>query len=157
MTDLALIRQALPDLVEQLLADGELDDMDLAVLHDAMVAQANATKEAKASVALAHLHDEPHGPVVTLEPVALEAYLAAPEWRTVEVDGQFAEEQVPAAERVPELVDASGLVCHDCGRALVADVSEARVLVCPTIHGKRPPYLVPTHPDGAVECGRAAA
>lgn len=134
MPDLALIRMALPDLVAQLLEDGELDDMDLALIHDAMVAQATATKEAKAATSLAHVHEEPHAPLVTLIPVE---GLDEAQW--------------------PEHVDASGLVCHDCGRELVSDAGTTRVLVCPSLHGKRPQGMAPSEPDGAVECGRRAA
>lgn len=53
----------------------------------------------------------------------------------------------------PETVDASGLVCHDCGRELMADVYYQRILVCQRVHGHRPTELVPKHSDGAVECG----
>lgn len=56
----------------------------------------------------------------------------------------------------PETVDASDVVCHDCGGALVSDRGDLRILVCPDLHGLRPRDLVPTQPDGAVECGRKA-
>ena len=56
----------------------------------------------------------------------------------------------------PEDVNANALICHDCRRDLVADSTFQRVLVCPTLHGRRPPGMAPTNPDGAVECGHAA-
>lgn len=55
----------------------------------------------------------------------------------------------------PHTADAVGLACCDCRRGLVADVTELRVLVCPTLHGRRPRDMVPVETEGAVECGRA--
>jgi len=131
--ELATIRQVLPELVDQLLEDGELDDMDLAILHDAMVSAANAANAAKDATAAAHVHDVAHRPVITRVPTE---GLDEDQW--------------------PESVDASGVVCHDCGRELISDAGTTRILVCPRIHGKRPSHLAPTDPDGAVECGRPA-
>jgi hypothetical protein len=54
----------------------------------------------------------------------------------------------------PESVHADDVVCHDCGRELVADVTYERVLVCQKVHGHRPTEMVPKNPDGAVECGQ---
>ena len=146
------VRTALSDLVEKLSADGDLSDEDLALIHDAAVAQATAVQEAKRWAELAHVHDEPHRPVVTLDGDALLAYLAAPDF-TEGPDGALG--MVPPDQRVPEHVDASGVICHDCGRDLVADAGTTRVLVCPSLHGRRPGDMVPTDPDGALECGRA--
>ena len=119
MTD---IRASLADLVARLSADGDLDDLDLALIHDAAVAEANARQQAKKATERAHIHDVPHRPVITVY-----------NWG--------------------EDVDASGIVCHDCGRELVSDAGTTRVLVCPRIHGNRSPTMLPDDPDGAVECG----
>lgn len=123
-------RAALPDLIARLLADGELDDDDLALIHDATVGAAQARQEAKRLMQTAHVHDVPHAPAVTLVPY-----------------------DTGARSGMREDVDASGIVCHDCGSGLVADTRHARVLVCPSLHDRRVP-LTPTEPDGAVECGR---
>lgn len=144
-------RTALAELVAKLSEDGDLSEDDLRQIHDAAVAQTNAIVEAKAWADLAHIHDEPHLPVVTLEEEALKAYLVDPEHR--EVEGR--REMVPPDERVPELVDASAVICHDCHRGLVSDIGDAPLLVCPTLHGRRPAHLVPGRGQ-AVECGRAA-
>lgn len=117
------IRDRLATLVAELAADGELSDADLAAIHDAAVSQTLAIKDAAAWREKAHLHEEPHVPVITLD-----------------ADGG-------------EETDASGVRCHDCGRDLVSDAGTARILVCPTIHGRRPADLEPADPDHAVECG----
>lgn len=145
-------RTALAELVEKLSADGDLSEDDLRLIHDAAVAQVNVIVEARAWAEHAHVHEAPHLPVVTLEEEALKAYLAAPEYR--DVDGE--QVMVPPQERVPEQVDASAVVCHDCGRALVSDAGTLPILVCPTLHGRRPLHLVPGAGE-AVECGRKAA
>ena len=145
-------RTALAELVEKLSADGDLSEDDLRQIHDATVAQTNAIIEAKAWAELAHVHDDPHRPVITFDKDALKVYLAAPEYR--EVDGE--QVMVPPGERLAEMVDTSAMVCHDCGRALVSDAGTMPILVCPSLHGRRPPHLVPG-PGGAVECGRKAA
>lgn len=147
MTD---VRGSVRLLVEQLMADGELDDEDLARIAEATAAARRLIGEEKAWRETAHVHDVPHVSVVTLDEVALKAYLAAPEHR---MGANGRREMVPPAERVPELTDASGMVCHDCGRALVSDRGSIRILVCPSLHGRRPPELIAVR-DGAVECGR---
>lgn len=154
-------RIALAELVEKLSADGDLSEDDLRQIHDAAVAQANVIVEAKAWAEHAHVHEAPHLPVVTLEKAALEAYLADPEYREVEVVGKGRERLldrvvVPPEERVPEHVDASAVMCCDCRRALVSDAGTEPILVCPTLHGRRPRHLVPGAGE-AVECGHKAA
>lgn len=151
MTD---ARAALADLVAQLSADGELDEADLVLIHNAAVAQAQAIQQTKQWAAVAHVHDEPHAPVTTFDPKDLAAYLESPDYRTVSTPDGDLEEIVPPGERIAELVDTSGVICHDCGGQLVADSTHQRILVCAKLHGRRPPELVPAHPDGAVECGQ---
>lgn len=56
----------------------------------------------------------------------------------------------------PESVDASGVVCHDCGQALIRDKGDFAPLICPRLHGIRPRDLTPKREDGAVECGLAS-
>jgi hypothetical protein len=111
--DKPLIRDALSALVKQLSTDADLDDADLARIHDAAVDQARVIQAEKAWAQTAHLHDVSHAPIVT-----------------VDADGA-------------EDVDASPHVCHDCRRQLVADVLDERTLVCPKLHGRCPRDLVP--------------
>ena len=49
--------------------------------------------------------------------------------------------------------DLDTFICHDCGRGLVSDAGTERLLICPKLHGRRPPELRSTG-DGAVECGQ---
>jgi len=85
-----------------------------------------AIKRGKALLASAHVHDMPHDP-------------------KRDKDG----EQIPLTPGEP---DPS--VCHDCGRSLINDVGTERLLLCPKLHGRRPPSLRPKLFDGAVECGQ---
>jgi len=147
-------RTALADLIAKLSEDGDLSDDDLRQIHDAAVGQTNAIVVAKRWAEFAHVHDAPHLPVVTFDPDALLAYLADPQYHEVIIKGESFTEMIPPGERVPELVDASAVICCDCRRALVSDAGETPILVCPTLHGRRPRELEPV-PGGAVECGRA--
>lgn len=113
---------ALGELMRELAADGELDDADLARIADAAARERGRITSERTAAERAHVHDEPHVSVVTT-----------------------------GADGVEE-VDASGVVCHDCQRALVSDAGSLRILVCPTLHNRRPSQLVPVA-DGAVECG----
>ena len=110
-------------LIDELMADGTLDDDDLATIAQATAAAREKVAADKAWAETAHVHDEPHRTEVTVD------------------------------EHGHEDVDASGVTCCDCGRALVSDAGSLRILVCPRLHGRRG-SLRPTDPDGAVECGR---
>lgn len=44
--------------------------------------------------------------------------------------------------------------CHDCGRMLINDAGTEPLLICPKLHGRRPPSMKPTKANGAVECGQ---
>lgn len=132
MTDLA--EATLPDLVRLLMADGDLSEDDLLRIRDATMRERALIGQEQAWRETAHAHDEPHRSVVTAIPT----------------------EGLPE-DQWPEEVDASGLVCHDCGRDLVSDRGSIRILVCPSLHGRRPAELAPADPDGAVECGRVRA
>lgn len=112
-------------LVDELMADGSLDDDDLARIAAATAAERARVLDDKAAGETVHLHDVPHVAIVTVD------------------------------ETGDETVDASGVRCCDCGRDLVSDAGSFRILVCPRIHGRRPPAMRPPDPDGAVECGRA--
>ena len=116
-------RAALAELIAKLSADGDLSDGDLRQIHDAAVAQTDAILADRRWAEAAHVHDAPHLPVITLRD-----------------DGG-------------EDVDASAIICHDCRRDLVSDAGTVPLLVCPTLHGRRPAALLPG-PGGAVECGR---
>lgn len=140
------VRDAIQLLVRELMMDGDLSDADLARIAEATAAERLRIAEEQAWATTAHVHDEPHRSVITFDPDELKAYLAAPDHRE---DGS----EVPPGDRIEEHVDASGMVCHDCLRPLVSDRGSVRILVCPTLHGRRPPALVPGE-DGAVECGR---
>lgn len=139
-------RTALADLIEKLSADGDLSDDDLRQIHDAAVGQTNAIVGAKRWAEFAHVHDAPHLPVTTFDPAELEACLADPQY---DAEGGL----IPPGDRIPELVDTSAVICCDCRRALVSDAGMVPVLVCPTLHGRRPRELEPV-PGGAVECGQ---
>ena len=128
MTD---IRADMLELVHALVADEALEDADLQRICVAIGLEYRAIGAERAWAETAHVHAEPHRPVTTL--VAFD-------------------EGGRSGER--EETDASGVVCHDCSRALVSDVGSQRVLVCPSLHGRRPAALVPEDPDHAVECGR---
>ena len=130
MTD---TRGALLELAHVLVADPELTDADLQRIGVAIGAEHRRITDERARAETAHLHAEPHVPATTLVPY---------------------DEGGRKGER--EEVDASGVVCHDCGRALVSDVGSRRILVCPTLHARRPAALVPDDADHAVECGRSA-
>jgi hypothetical protein len=47
----------------------------------------------------------------------------------------------------------SAFYCCDCGNGLISDKGTERLLICPRLHGQRPPELRPKNPEGAVECG----
>lgn len=117
------VRERLTSLVRDLSADPDLSDDDLVAVHNAAVRETKVRQEAARWRETAHVHDVPHAPTVT-----------------VHDDGS-------------EEVDAEGVVCHDCGKHLVADVGTVRYLVCPSLHGRRPQELEPAG-DAAVECGR---
>ena len=85
-----------------------------------------AAQRQRSLLASAHVHDVHHDPRRDAE-----------------------NEQIPLAEGEP---DPS--VCHDCGRSLINDKGTERILLCPKLHGLRPPELRPTLFDGAVECGQ---
>ena len=125
---------ALHDLVTQLAADGSLSEDDLRQIGAAMAGTADrlvASRGMRALVAsTAHVHKVRHAPVVT-------AHAA--------FKGQ-------AKDEWPEDVDASHMVCHDCGRGLINDIGTAPLLLCPQVHGLRPTELDPAEGQ-AVECG----
>lgn len=55
--------------------------------------------------------------------------------------------------QVAHVCDAhDGLLCCDCGRALVSDSGTERIMVCPKLHGVRPAEL--RADDAPVECGQ---
>lgn len=112
-------------LIDELMADGSLDDDDLARIAQATATERERVLDDKAATLSAHVHDVSHAPIVTTD---------------------------DAGE---ETVDATPHRCCDCGRDLVSDAGSFRILVCPRVHGKRAPAMRPTNPDGAVECGRA--
>jgi len=118
-------------LAEQVIASPELDDDAMVRVHNAAVAEVWRIQQERDWAKTAHVHEVPHAPVITTVPTE---GLDEKDW--------------------PEEVDASGMVCHDCGRDLVADIAGPRTLVCPSLHGRRPGELVVKAPDGAVECGR---
>lgn len=126
------IRGDLLELAHALVADPTLDDADLQRIATGIAAEYRRIAAEHAWAETAHIHAEPHRPVVTLVPFA---------------------EGGRSGER--EETDASAMVCHDCGRALVSDVGSTRILVCPSLHGRRPAALRPDDPDHAVECGRS--
>lgn len=130
MTD---TKAALLELAHALVADQELADADLRRIAVAIATEHRRIGEERAWATTAHVHAELHRPVVTLVP--------------------FDE---GGRSGVREETDASAMVCHDCGRALVSDVGSRRILVCPSLHGRRPAALVPEDPDQAIECGRPA-
>lgn len=139
-------RTALAHLVAKLSADGELSDADLATIHDAALTQVNTIVADREWAAAAHVHDASHLPVITFDPEELEAYLADP-------DHDDEGDELPPGDRIPEHVDASAIVCHDCRRGLINDVGDVPLLVCPTLAGRRPRDMIPAA-GGAVECGR---
>lgn len=115
----------LRDLAETIDADPLADDDDRTAIIAAAAATADRRLEARRWRETAHMHDVTHAPIVT-----------------VRDDGG-------------EDIDASALVCHDCGRGLVSDEGTARVLLCPRLHGRRPMDRDPGHHvDAAIECGR---
>lgn len=116
-------RGALVHLANELAMDGDLSDDDLAIIADAAAAMRGRIVAERTVAERAHVVDTPHRVVVT------------------------------TADDGTETVDASGMVCGDCGRELVSDVGTSRILVCPRVHGRRPHALRPTDPDGAVHCG----
>lgn len=121
---------ALSSLIEELMADGTLDDADLARIADATARERGRIADEKGWAETAHVCDAEHAAVVTAIPT----------------------EGLPE-DQWPEEVDASGLRCHDCGRELVSDAGSIRILVCPRLHGRRG-QLRPEDEHGAVECGR---
>lgn len=129
-------------LIAELAADGDLSPDDLARIHDAARAAHADVKAEQDWRSTAHVHDVAHAPIVSFDADELKAYLA---------DGGDPDK---AGDFLGELVDASGVICHDCQRELVSDKGDRRLLVCSRLHGRRPGELVPEHPDGAVECGR---
>jgi hypothetical protein len=117
------VRGAIVHMVNLLAADGELDDADLARIAERIASERQRITDEKHWRDRMHVLDAPHRPVI----VTLD-------------DGA-------------EDVDVSAMRCGDCSRELVADSGSERVLVCPRIHGKRPPGIRPSDPDGAVYCG----
>jgi len=65
-------------------------------------------------------------------------------------------EKTAHIHNVAHAADKGNHLCHDCGRELISDIGLERILVCPQVHGRRPPGLKPTHADGVVECGLKA-
>lgn len=125
-------KDQLRDIVGRMASDPDLSDEDLVAVANAAAREANHRKAIARWRETAHVHDAPHAPIVT--PIPTEG-LEEKDW--------------------PEDVDVSGVVCHDCGRHLQADVGTVRYLVCPSLHGRRPQELEPKG-DAAVECGMAA-
>jgi hypothetical protein len=118
--------QHLRDLADQIERDVDLDDSERLLIHNAAVAMAQHIQHEKEWRASAHVHDVSH-----VNPA----------------DGLSDEEALA-------LEEPSSLVCHDCGRGLIGDAGTERLLTCPKLHGRRPAELVPSDPDGAVECGQ---
>ena len=135
-------RDGLLSLVALLTGDDDLSVDDVRRIATATAMQVDKLRLERDARKLAHVHDVPHQPIVTRVPTL------SPEGSGVLLDpADWAEDVTPA-------------ICHDCGRSLIADASEVRILVCSRLHpssrdpGLRPPEMVPTDPDGAVECGR---
>lgn len=124
--------EALLKLAATVVADDALGQVEMGRIHDAAVAEAVLIQGEQAWAETAHVHHKAHVSITTTAPA---------------FKGQPKDEQ-------PESVDASGFVCHDCGRALIADVGLERILVCPRLHGRRPRSLALKGDHDAVECGR---
>jgi len=144
-------RDGLLSLVALLTGDDDLSVDDVRRIATATAVQVDKLRLERDARKLAHVHDFPHLPVKSLVPLTVsgnegEAFRNAPD--------------VPPEANWLEYVDSTAMHCCDCRRELVADASEVRILVCSRLHpssrdpGLRPPELVPTDPDGAVECGR---
>lgn len=116
-------------------------------LWNAIGAEGNTLLEEHRWRETVHVHEVSHAPVTSIDAELLKAYRKHPD-----VDEQG--KPVPPEQRLPESVDASGAICHDCGRALITDTVHDRILICPRLHRVRPGEFVPKHKDGAVECGR---
>lgn len=116
-------RGALVHLANDVAADRAVPEDDVRAIVAAAVGTRQRLEEERTIAERAHVVDTPHRPVVTV------------------------------GEDGAEQVDASAMVCADCGRWLVSDAGSSRILVCPRVHGRRPPDLRPTDPDGAVLCG----
>lgn len=99
---------------------------DLARIHDGATAALERIQAEKRVLGDAHLHEVPHDP---------------------KRDRRGAQVQFSDEEGYPA-------VCHDCGRDLVSDRGEGRLLVCPKLHAL-PHGLRPKLADGAVECGQS--
>lgn len=125
-------RGTLIALAHALTQDETMEDADLARIAAAADREHARIVSERSWAATAHVCEVPHAPVITTEAF---------------------DEGGRSGER--EVVDASGVVCHDCGRALVSDVGTEPVLVCPSLHGRRPRELA-VGPGQAVECGRPA-
>lgn len=119
-------RGGLVHLANTLTVDADLDDDDIARIEQAASRERDRIAGEKAWRERARVVETPHRPIVTV------------------------------ADDGAEEVDASGMVCDDCGRGLVSDAGSERILVCPRIHGRRPRELRPKDPDGAVCCGGPA-
>lgn len=138
---------ALVALVNTLMVDGDLTDDDLGRIREAAVRERKRIGAERTWAETAHVHDEPHAPVVTFAKEDMAVFKAM---QRAHADP----DSLQPGDHIPEQVDASGVICHDCRRDLVSDAGSLRILVCPSLHGRRPRDLVPRDPDGAVECGR---